>query len=339
MNLAALAFGTMAEDGGTKFIESLTSVGNTYDDVNGKAEELANIKYDTPAAAIAGIGRTLKTDLLQPMVDKLMPYLNQAADWVTENLPLIIEKVKEVGEKIKEVINFIDLISPALAALGVAIAGIGIIGLIQNLSAIGLALKTWAASTKLVTAAQWLLNTAMSANPIGLIVVAIAALVAAFVLLWNKSEKFREFWIGLWEKIKEAASGAGEWIKNAFDEVIEFFTVTVPKVFNDVINFFKDNWQALLLLLVNPFAGGFKLLYDNCEGFREFIDGFVQKIKDFFTNAWDEIVEFFTTDIPNFIDEVIQWFEELPENLGYLIGQAIGHVAKFGVDLFNFAKN
>lgn len=43
------------------------------------------------------------------------------------------------------------------------------------------------------TVAQWLLNVAMSANPIGIVVALIAGLVAAFVVLWNKSEKFRNF--------------------------------------------------------------------------------------------------------------------------------------------------
>ena len=96
MNLAALAFGTMAEDGGTKFIEALTPVGDTFKDVKGKADELAAVKYDTPQAALQGIGRTLKTDLIQPLVDKLMPKLNEFADWVTENLPTFIEKVKVI---------------------------------------------------------------------------------------------------------------------------------------------------------------------------------------------------------------------------------------------------
>ena len=49
------------------------------------------------------------------------------------------------------------------------------------------------------TAAQWALNVAMTANPIGIVIVAIGALVGAFIVLWNKSEGFRNFWINLWE--------------------------------------------------------------------------------------------------------------------------------------------
>ena len=114
MNLAASAFGTMAEDGGTKFIESLTAVGNTYDNVQGKADELANTKYDTPMAAIQGIGRTIKVDLLQPLVDKLMPYLNDLATWVETNLPVFIEKIKEVGTKLQAWTPIIEAIIAAI---------------------------------------------------------------------------------------------------------------------------------------------------------------------------------------------------------------------------------
>lgn len=51
-------------------------------------------------------------------------------------------------------------------------------------------------------AGQWLFNAAMTANPIGIMVVAIGALVAAFVILWDKSAAFRDFWNGLWQGIQ-----------------------------------------------------------------------------------------------------------------------------------------
>lgn len=64
--------------------------------------------------------------------------------------------------------------------------------------------------------AQQGLNAAMKANPIGLVITAITLLVGAFVLLWNNCEGFRNFWIGLWEKIKTAAAAVGEWFTGTF---------------------------------------------------------------------------------------------------------------------------
>ena len=70
----------------------------------------------------------------------------------------------------------------------------------------------------------------MSLNPIGLVAAAIAGLVAGFLYLWNTSEEFRQFWINLWENVKEIVSGAIEGIKSAFSAVGDFFTQTLPEV-------------------------------------------------------------------------------------------------------------
>lgn len=330
MNMAALAFGTMAEDGGTKFIESLTSVGSTYDDVQGKADELANTKYDTPMSAIQGIGRTLKVDLLDPFVQKLMPYLNDLSSWVTTNLPTFIAKVQEIGGKIKELIGFIKELSPVIAGVATALAGLAIAGLIQNIGAVGAAIKTAITSTKLWTAAQWLLNAAMSANPISLIVIAIAALVAAFVVLWNKSEGFRDFWIGLWEKIKEACGAAKDWISEKISGIGKFFTETLPEAFNSVIEWVKSNWQNLLLILINPFAGLFKYFYENNGKFKEFVDNAITYIKELpakigqWLSATILKIGEWATNMANkakeaainFVNNIITFFKELPAKVG-----------------------
>lgn len=311
MNLAATAFGTMAEDGGTKFIESLSSVGDSFDDVKGKADDLAAVKYDTPQAAIQGIGRNLKVDLLDPMVQKLMPYLNQAAAWVTENLPAITQKITEVATTIKDgvvntvksVVDWVQKLSPLLAAVGMAIAGLALVGLIQNLGAIGVALKTWAMSTKLVTAAQWLLNAAMSANPISLVVIAIAALVAAFVVLWNKSEAFRNFWINLWDNVKAVASTAWEaitgffsaaWdtIKAVWDVVLGYFQTLwngIKAVFSVVkavlLGFFKAAWTAIKAVW-NAVVAYYQGIWDGIKAVFSVVSSV---LTEFFSAAWNGI--------------------------------------------------
>lgn len=317
MNLAATAFGTMAEDGGTKFIESLSSVGDSFDDVKGKADELAAVKYDTPQAAIQGIGRNLKVDLLDPMVQKLMPYLNQAAAWVTANLPAITQKITEVATTIKDgvvntvksVVEWVQKLSPLLAAVGTAIAGLAIVALIQNLGAIGVALKTWAMSTKLVTAAQWLLNAAMSANPITLVVIAIAALVAAFVVLWNKSEAFRNFWIGLWDNVKAVASVAWEAIKGFFIGAWN----AIKAVWDVVLNYYKTLWagiQTTFSVVKNVLGGFFKaawtairIVWDNVKGYFQTVWNNIKTIFSVvksvltgnFSDAWEGIKEIWNT--------------------------------------------
>ncbi|WP_298654252.1 phage tail tape measure protein [uncultured Eubacterium sp.] len=304
MNLAATAFGTMAEDGGTKFIESLSSVGDSFDNVKGKADELADIKYDTPQSALQGIGRTLKVDMLQPIVDKLMPYLNKAAAWVTANLPAITQKVMDIGTKIKDevvpavknVFEWIQKLSPVIAAVGTAIAGLALVGFIQNF-------KTIIASTKLWTAAQWLLNAAMSANPIALVVIAIAALVAAFVVLWNKSEAFRNFWIGLWDNVKAVASTAWEAITGFFSAAWD----TIKAVWDVVLGYFQTLWagiQTTFSVVSEVLSGFFSAAWNAIKAIWDFVVGYYQGIwngikavfsvvssvlTSFFSAAWNGI--------------------------------------------------
>ena len=66
-------------------------------------------------------------------------------------------------------------------------------------------------ATTIYTAAQWALNAALNANPIGLVVLALVALGAGLALAWNKSETFRSIVTGVWEGIKTAASAVASW--------------------------------------------------------------------------------------------------------------------------------
>lgn len=73
----------------------------------------------------------------------------------------------------------------------------------------------------------------LMANPIILIVAAIAALVAAFIWAWNNIDGFKQFWINLWENIKTVASNAIQGLQN-------FFTQTVPQMISDIGNWFSN---------------------------------------------------------------------------------------------------
>lgn len=68
-------------------------------------------------------------------------------------------------------------------------------------------------ATKLATAGQWLLNAALTANPIGLVVVAIGLLVGALAIAWAKSDKFKAIVTGAFRGVQRAASAAFGWVK------------------------------------------------------------------------------------------------------------------------------
>ena len=77
-----------------------------------------------------------------------------------------------------------------------------------------------------------------------------------------------------------------------------------------------------------------------CDFFKAipgFFQGIWESIKNFFINGWNSIVSFFTTTIPQWIQNVITWFQQLPYNIGLLIGQILGHIANFGLNVWNWA--
>jgi len=90
-------------------------------------------------------------------------------------------------------------------------------------TAVTAAQTAWTAVTKATAAATAALNAVMRANPILFVVGLIAALVVAFVILWNKSAAFRGFFIGMWNGIKSVVGGVINWIKGAFNGVVDFF--------------------------------------------------------------------------------------------------------------------
>ena len=285
-NLLGVAmYGTKWEDLGEDAIRALVDTQGEISATNDALGTINENKYNDLGNQIEELGRNLKTDLVKPIGEELKPVISDVIKEVKGKIPEVKTLVLAVVSKVKDFISF-------MSRNGTQIISI-IAGIAAGMLAWNAAIKVWKATTEGVTIAQKILNTVMAANPIGIVITVVAALVAALVTLFATNEDFRNKVIAVWEAVKEAAS-------KVFGAIADFFTVTIPNAFNGFINFIKSNWQALLLLIVNPFAGAFKLLYDNCGAFREFVDNFVQNIKQFFQNLWNGIVSIF--------QGVGQWF-------------------------------
>lgn len=283
-----------------------TSISNAKTAISrGAADIVLNINkgleeagFGNIADIISNIGKKAEETLkaISSKLPEVIKWISENKNWLTKLAEAVITIVV-VYKTYQTVLTIIEGIKIAKAIGGTVMAFLKLIPAIKS-----------------VKDAMILLNIAFNLNPIGLIVTAVVALVAGFILLWNKCKGFRNFWIGLWDGIKKA--------------------------FDIVVKFIKNNWKSMLLFLVNPLAGIFKLLYDNFDGFRKFIDNFVQGIKDFFVNAWENIKTFFTETIPNtiskFIQKVIDFFNQLPYYIGYVIGLIIGTFAKWIENIKNF---
>lgn len=115
-------------------------------------------------------------------------------------------------------IGFAAQYSDVLIPLALAIGGVALV-----VKAVTAATSAWAAIQAVVRAAtvvwtgvQWLLNAALTANPIGLVIVAVAALVAAIVWVATQTTWFQDLWNVVWGGIQAAAGAVIDWLVDAF---------------------------------------------------------------------------------------------------------------------------
>ncbi|EGT4637031.1 phage tail tape measure protein [Clostridioides difficile] len=140
-------------------------------------------------------------------------------------------------------------------------------------------------------------------GPIGVVIVAVTALVAGLVVLWNTNKGFRDFVINAWNNIKETAT-------KVWGGICNFFTQTIPQAWNDLCTSFSNTGQW------------FGELWNN--------------IKQAFVNGWNAIVAFFTQTIPSWINNIGIWFGQLPAKIGYALGFALGKIIAWYISCYTY---
>lgn len=208
----------------------------------------ANRAQEKLTSAFAELGRvgepilTLIKTKVADMVNAAVPHLQN-----------FIQKVKDLKKWISENQHTIKNWAAVIIA---ATVSVGSFLLVLKWGSI------MSAATKAIKgtrAAILLFNTALRANPIGLVISLLAGLVAGFVYLWNNNKGFRDFWLNMWAKIKSVCSSAISSIKNKFGD-FKAALKTVKNTFNDIKNAIGDKMDAA----------------------RDKVSGIIKKIKGFF---------------------------------------------------------
>lgn len=221
--------------------EKSAFITDTLNDIYGaSAEKYKEVNKDVIAANDA---QNKYNQAMADIATKAQPAITTFKLAMVEVLQTILAKFKEVDLEglIGKISNAITtVVNVALPPLMSAITWIldnlnwlapllgSVIGLVAGITG---AIKLYNAIVTVAKTVQLAWNLALTANPIGIVIVAIGALVAAFVVLWNKCEGFRNFFIGMWEAIKTAAKSAGEFIGGIFESIMN----TVRGVINGII--------------------------------------------------------------------------------------------------------
>ena len=230
-------------------------------------------------------------DALMPLAESVFPILVSVAGSVFQAFEKLVSSISPLIESILPTLNtvigfLVDHLDGVMAVVTAVVAGFMafqtvefVIGFIEG-----------------VQAAFAALNLVMMLNPISLIIGLIAALVAAFIYLWNNCDGFREFWINLWDKVKEVVSNAVEFVLNWVKSLPEKIKEKLIEIYNNIINFKNDMTQKAKETaenFVKNLVDGIKELPDKFkESAHNVVEGFINGIKEKIQNAKDAIKDF-----------------------------------------------
>lgn len=339
-------------------LKEAVKVGNGYID-----ELSAALKENGPDGLVAALGQILADIALRAaefapqLIELAVQLIKELAQGIIDNLPELMEAAGKIADAIldgigdlcpaldpvidaiKTLADNMDILTPIVVSLTAAFVAWKIaISIVELINGVKAAMEGLTLAEKAAELAQKLLNATMLANPFVLIVTLIAGLVAAFIYFWNTSESFREFWIGLWENIKEAAS-------NALDAVVTFFTETIPNFIQSIVDWFNELPERLTEWGENVYETVTTAVQNTIESAVQFFSELPNKIAYCLSFCVVKIIKFgidivnwAITELPKFVDSVIKFFAELPGKAWKWLANAISKVSEFGSNLIKKGK-
>ena len=246
-------------------------------------------------------------EILMPVVRDFVSGLQKLVDWFNG-----------LSDGTKRLITTLALlvaaIGPVLIIVGKVMSAVGTImtwapkiaGAVSTVMSWGPKIASAIGVIKGALSSLWAV---LMANPIVLIIAAIAALVAAFVYLWNHSEAFRNFWINLWENIKSAVTTVVEAVKVFLENAWNAISTTAQTVWNGISTFFSGIW----------------------EGIKTVVTTVTTAISTAITTAWNAIYEFFEP----LLSALQYLFETIWQAIQILIGMALDAISAKVQEIWN----
>ena len=242
--------------------------------------------FDNAPAVFSAIGDAfdLLGEKVGPLAETfgewLAPKMEDFANNIGPMLETAIENVAnfvtELWEKLTQVSDWYSENSDWINSIAAAIGGAaGAFALWTG------AIKTWQAITKTATALQVAFNAVMAANPIMLVVMAIAALVAGLVYFFTQTETGKE----VWNSLVEAFSAGWEWVKNAFQTSID----AVVGAWNWLTDTLQSGWDWVKTTVVDAWNTYWALVQSNFALVTGALMGAWNWLRDIFVNAWNFI--------------------------------------------------
>lgn len=228
----SIFIGTLSDSGGVQaFLASLSELWKGLTQLGqGLADAVTGfLAVGQNGGAAASIGQLVGDafNAAAPFVEKLASTLQSLGDWASEH-----------GDAIRTVIAGI---AGGFAAFKTA----------SLISAAVTALKSFDVAAKIAAAGQWVLNAAMNANPIMLVITAIGALVAGLIWFFTQTETGRAAWASFTAFLSSAWQSAVAFVTGLGQNIANFFTQTIPNAIQSVIQWFQQLPSAIGTALSN----------------------------------------------------------------------------------------
>ena len=178
------------------------------------------------------------------------------------------------------------------------------------------------------------LNTTLLANPITWVVAGITALVAVFIYLWNTCEPFKQFFIDLWDGIKQAFSSAYEFIKPIIQKLANYFKKRfemIQEIVSEVIAFVKALFEG-------DFSKLPQIAKKILEKLREFFSSIFGKIIEKVKTWGSDIIKKVKKSVSDMVSGAVKFAKELPSKIWNAIVGAVQKVGQWGSQMLSKAK-
>lgn len=263
---------TLAETDEGKAVQAMNKYGDMTEEIGKKLLPFKSKLW----SAFGDVIPKLQSVIL-PILDKIAKKFEKSLDGMSDKLGAFIDKIPDIIDKVGEAFStfsdYVDRALPIVEKLLPVLIGIGTAFVTFNvITKVASMFSTLTSIIKGVSAAGGILNFVMSMNPFALVAIAIGALVTGFILLYQRSEKFREIVQLVWEKLKVFA----EYVKIYATYVVEQFKLII----DFVKNVFSGNWSEAWENVKEIFANKFEMLKNIAKAPLEFITGLIDKVKD-----------------------------------------------------------
>ena len=338
----------------------------------GTAGEMANTMNNTLSGALKGLSSAwegLKLNLIDTNgpLTTLIQKLTELVRWFDGLSPSVKQTITIIGLLVAAVGPVLMILGKFMSSISAIKGGITILSSIFSAvsGVIGGIFSTvitgvYVFITDTLIPAFSALWGMMLAHPIVAIVAAIAALAAGFVYAWNNIDGFKEFWINLWEQVKQKFFECVDLIKSKLQEwgsnLTTFFTQTLPNAWNSMLNWFQQLPAKLQAYLQVAITYVRKWVHDMTEKAKEMGTKFVENVSNFIKNLPEKIAYWLAFAVTKaalwvvnmakkakemgtkFITNAINAIKQLPGKIQTWLTNTINKVTTWVTNMVNKAK-